>query len=162
MAAHSAGPRALVSPQGRAAREDSADHDALNGASQDCTDGTEPPHVCAAREKIENRTEHSIRAENAARVLRPLRKARVVVSTELDAAMTELEISNVAVARHLGVNEKTVREWRGQGLLPGEVPKAIPFCVVLELPDRLRLKMLGLGNDIMARDRQAARERAAR
>ncbi len=153
-------PVAVGDDEPRAERESSAGPRALNGASQDCTPGTEPPHACAARSIFENRTEHSIRAENAARIFKPLRKTRSVLSAAVDAAMEELAISNVVVADACGVTEKTVRQWRGRALLAGEVAKPMPSDMLVHLPDalyhRVSSAILGL-RAVMRNDRKVAR-----
>jgi len=76
-----------------------------------------------------------------------------VVSTELDAAMSSLGITNVSVAARCGVTERTVRDWRAAT----DGSKAIPYWAVLELPDALRKEMLRVGDGVVMAERMAAR-----
>lgn len=117
-----------------------------------CTDGTDLLHICAARTSSENRTNHSVLAEKSASQLRPPVKARSGLSEELDGAMTRLKVTNAALAHHLGVSEKLVREWRGRlHLAPGEEPKAIPGFQISRLPEELFQEML-VGLRVVHRD----------
>ena len=155
MGSDSASSRAVVSAQARAAHESSAEPSALNGASQDCTDGTDQPHACAARTIFENRTAHSIRAENAAGVYKPLRKTRSALSAEFDGAMTRLGYTNVQIATRCGVTEKSVRQWRGRDLQSGEVAKPIPSDMLVHLPDELFQEMYIALRGLRVVERQA-------
>lgn len=44
-------------------------------------------------------------------------KSRIAIN--LDAAMTGKEISSAELARRIGLNEKTIRRWRGGEVMPG-------------------------------------------